>query len=347
MTGAAPAVRGLVKSAAGAARFRLTGRRVPLSVTLVLTHRCNSSCAPCAVPLQVRPELEAAEWLALVDHLARLGTTRIVISGGEPLLRPDLAAIVDRCAEHGMWTVLETNGHELPAHAASLGHLDRVMVALHGPREVHDAIVEPGAFDKAVAGIEAARAAGLRVGTVTLLARSTIDTVGWVLDFADEAGTEAVFQIQARRGWVASRGARRELADDDALRRTIRLLLEARIAGRRVAMTEKLLRSFLTWPDLREPFLEVPHEDVRCMAGQTFCTVSPDGLVSACLPRGGGTGNVRESGFDAAFAALRDGECRSCTDTACAEANFLYNLNTPVVLELARAGLRSRLGSAA
>ncbi len=347
MTGAAPALRGLVKSAAGAARFRLTGRRVPLSVTLVLTHRCNTSCAPCGVPLQVRPELDASEWLALVDHLARLGTTRVVLTGGEPLLRPDLAAIVDRCAEHGMWTVLETNGHDLPGQLSQLRRLDRLMIPLHGPKAVHDAIVEPGAFDKSVAAIRAAREAGMEVGTVTLLARSTLVSVGWVLDFADQHGTEAAFQLQARRGWVASRGARRELAEDDALRRTLRFLLEARMAGRRVAMTEKLLRSLLTWPDLREPFLEVDHEDVRCMAGQTFCAIGPDGLVSACLPRSGGTLNVRESGFDAAFAALRDGACRSCIDTPCAEANFLYNLNTPVVLELARASLRARLGSAA
>jgi hypothetical protein len=83
------------------------------------------------------------------------------------------------------------------------------------------------------------------------------------------------------------------------------------------------------------------------MAGQTFCAIGPDGTVSACLPRSTGAMNVREHGFDAAFAGLEEGGCQSCTDTACAEANFLYNLNTPVVLELARASLRSRLGGAA
>ncbi len=343
MVSAMPAMRGLVKSAAGAARFRLTGRRVPLAVTLVLTHRCNTSCGPCGVPLQPRGELEAAEWLELIDQLARLGTTRLVITGGEPLLRPDLAAIVARCAEHGMWTVLETSGHDLPDRIGELGGLGRVMIPLHGPRAVHDAMVEPGAFDRGVAAVEAARSAGIRVGTVTLLARSTLSSVDWVLDFAEQHGAEAAFQLVAMRGWVASRGARREVADDDELRRALRGLLEARMAGRPVAMSEKLLRSMLSWPDLAVPFSDVDHEDLRCMAGQTFCTVGADGVVSGCLPQSSGTMNVRDHGFDAAFAGLRDGSCRSCTDTACAEANFLYNLNTPVVLELARAGLRSRL----
>jgi molybdenum cofactor biosynthesis enzyme MoaA len=255
MVSAAPAMRGLVKSAAGAARFRLTGRRAPLAVTLVLTHRCNTSCGPCGVPLQARSELEAEEWLLLVDHLARLGTTRVVITGGEPLLRPDLPAILNRCAEHGMWTVLETNGHDLPGRIGDLAAVDRVMITLHGPESVHDALAEPGAFPLAVAAIVSARAAGKRVGTVTLLTPATLPWVGWVLDFADQHGTEAGFQLTAPRGFVASRGARRHLASDDELRRALRGLLEARMAGRRVVMSEKLLRSMLTWPDLTQPFL--------------------------------------------------------------------------------------------
>jgi MoaA/NifB/PqqE/SkfB family radical SAM enzyme len=245
-----------------------------------------------------------------------------------------------------MWTVLETNGHDLPLRLAELASVDRFMVGLHGPREVHDRVAEPGAFDRAVAAVVAARAAGKRVGTVTLLGRDTLDTVGWVLDFADLHGTEAGFQLVAPHGWVASRGARRQQAADPDLRRALRGILEARLAGRRVAMTEKLLRSLLTWPDLTQPFLDTAHEDVRCMAGQTFCAIGPDGTVSACLARGGGTMNVRDHGFDVAFAGLADGECRSCADIACAEANFLYNLNTPVVAELARSSLRGRLGGA-
>lgn len=339
------APRAAVKSAVGAARFRLTGHRAPLAVTLCVTHRCDSSCASCGLPLAGRPELDATELLALVDHLATLGTTRVNITGGEPLLREDVGALVRRCVEHGMWTVLETNGHALPARVAELSGLHRVMIGLHGPEAAHDQVTEPGAFAKAVAGVHAARDAGLRVGLITLLGKHTLDTLPWVLDFAEANAVGAVVQLPQITGALGSRGARRQLADNEGFRRALRWLLEARLAGRPVDMSEKVLRYLLSWEDYSAFSLPLPHEDLHCMAGQVSCVVDADGSVYACGPRMVGPArNVRNDGFDAAFAGLRDQSCHACTDTACAEANFLYNLNTPVVIEVARAGLRTMFG---
>ncbi len=344
-----PIRRAVVKSAVGAARFRLTGHRAPLAVTLVLTHRCDSSCASCGVPLNPRAELDTSELLDLIDHLAVLGTARVNLTGGEPLSRPDVGALVDRCAEHGMWTVLDTNGHQLPRRIAELRRVDRLMVGLHGPQEVHDRVAEPGAFAKAMAGIAAARAAGLRVDTVTQVGKHTLATLAWVLADAEAHRSRAVFQLVQTSGALASKGARRQLGDNDDLRRAWRWLLEARLAGRPVGVSEKVLRYLCTWPDYSVPTSALPHEDLHCMAGQVSCVVESDGGVHSCLPRAGAPAarNVRDDGFDVAFASLRDEACQSCADTPCAEANFLYNLNTPVVLDVARAGVRTILGGAA
>lgn len=342
------APRAAVKSALGAARFRLTGRRAPLAVTLAVTHRCDSSCATCGLPMAGVPELDTGELLALIDHLARLGTTRVNITGGEPLLRDDLGALVRRCVEHGMWTVVETNGHALPERAGDLPGVHRVMIGLHGPEAVHDRMTEAGAFLKAVAGIDAARAAGLRVGTVTLLGKSTLGSLPWVLDFAEANDVEAVVQLPQIAGPLASRGAKRQVATTEALRHSLRWLLDARLAGRPVAMSETVLRYLLSWSDYATSSSPLPHEDLHCMAGQVSCVVDADGSVYGCAPRmTGAARNIRDDGFDAAFAGLRDQACNACTDTACAEANFLYNLNTPVVIEAARAGLRTMFGGAA
>ena len=342
-----------LKSALGAARFRLTGHRAPLAVTLFLTHRCDSSCLNCGLPLSAVPELEPAEILALLDHLAAQGTTRVNLTGGEPLLRDDLGAIIRRCVEHRFWTVLETNGHALPARVHEFAGLYRVMVGLHGPQAVHDAVTGPGAFVKAVAGIDAARGAGLRVGTVTVLGKRTVDSLPWLLDFADAHHTEVVVQLPQTAGSLGTRAARREAADSESIRRSLQFLLEAKLAGRAVAMTETTLRYLISWTDYAEASLALPHEDLQCMAGQVSCVVDADGSVHACTPRmGGGVGrdpsttrNVRNDGFDAAFAGLRDPPCQACTDTACTESSFLYNLNTPAVIEAARTGIRSLIGA--
>ncbi len=335
--------RALVKSAVGAARFRLTGRRVPLAVTLLLTRRCDSSCATCGLPQVTRPELETAEVLAMIDHLAVLGTTRVNLTGGEPLVRADLGAIVDRCAEHGMWTVLDTNGHALPERVGELGRLTKVMVGLHGPAEVHDHLTEPGAHARVLAGLAAARTAGLRVGTVTVLCKSTIGAVEWVLQHAEAHGHGAVFQVAQAQGGLASRAARRQLAPADVLREALGGLMAAKAAGRPVDMSERVLRYLRAWPDYGASTYPMPHDDLRCMAGQVSCVVDADGGVYGCVPRidGRAAHNVRDHGFDVAFAGLRDPGCQACTDTACAEANFLYNLDKPAVIEVARVGART------
>lgn len=347
------AARTALKSALGAARFRLTGHRAPLAVTLFLTHRCDSSCLNCGLPLSAVPELELAEILALLDHLATQGTTRVNLTGGEPLLRDDLGAIIRRCVEHRFWTVLETNGHTLPSRVHEFSGLYRVMIGLHGPEAVHDAVTERGAFVKAVAGIDAARASGLRVGTVTVLGKPTADSLPWILDFAEAHHTEVVVQLPQTSGPLASRAARRGTLDSDSIRRSLRFLLEAKQAGRPVAMSETTLRYLLSWKDYAEASQALPHEDLQCMAGQVSCVVDADGSVHPCTPRMAGAvvggastpRNIRNDGFDAAFAELRDQPCQSCTHTACTESNFLYNLNPPAVIEVARTGLRALLGA--
>ena len=101
-----------LRSVLAAGRYRLTGQRAPLSVWLSVTTRCDALCATCATPLRKTEECSTETLVELIDGLARRGTARVVLTGGEPLLREDIGVIVDRCAGHGMYVELETNGHE-------------------------------------------------------------------------------------------------------------------------------------------------------------------------------------------------------------------------------------------
>lgn len=87
--------------------------RHPVQVHIIPTRRCNLSCGYCneyddfskPVPLDVM--------LARVDHLASFGTTLITLSGGEPLLHPELDQIIARIRWHGILSGLITNGYLL------------------------------------------------------------------------------------------------------------------------------------------------------------------------------------------------------------------------------------------
>jgi MoaA/NifB/PqqE/SkfB family radical SAM enzyme len=74
---------------------------------------CNLSCAYCNEYDKVSEPVPVDEMLRRIDHLARLGTSIITISGGEPLTHPDLDQIIARIRRHGRIAGMITNGYFL------------------------------------------------------------------------------------------------------------------------------------------------------------------------------------------------------------------------------------------
>jgi len=87
--------------------------RHPILAHLIPTRRCNLSCAYCNEYDKVSPPVPAEEMLRRVDRLAELGTTIITLSGGEPLLHPELDRIIARIRRHGVIPTVITNGYLL------------------------------------------------------------------------------------------------------------------------------------------------------------------------------------------------------------------------------------------
>src|ERR1700761_4855978 len=74
---------------------------------------CNLSCAYCNEYDKISEPVPVDEMLRRIDHLARLGTSIITISGGEPLTHPDLDQIIARIRHHGRLAGMITNGYFL------------------------------------------------------------------------------------------------------------------------------------------------------------------------------------------------------------------------------------------
>src|SRR2546427_553370 len=91
----------------------LLSTKHPLDVHLIPVRRCNLSCAYCSeFDNYSRPVLTEV-MLRRVDRLAALGTSIVTISGGEPLLHPELEEIIGRVRRHGMIAGLIMNGYLL------------------------------------------------------------------------------------------------------------------------------------------------------------------------------------------------------------------------------------------
>ncbi|MGH9476154.1 MAG: radical SAM protein [Terriglobales bacterium] len=87
----------------------------PVQVHMVPMRRCNLACAYCNEYDDHSQPVPLEEMRRRVDHLARLGSSLVTISGGEPLLHPDLDEIIVRIRERGMLAGCITNGYLLVA----------------------------------------------------------------------------------------------------------------------------------------------------------------------------------------------------------------------------------------
>ncbi len=142
--------------------------RLPLDGRLDLTYRCNNTCRHCWLWLppgapQGRDELSFDEILRIVDEARRAGCQAWAISGGEPLLRPDFAEILDFITRKSVSYRLNTNGTLItPEIALLLTRRGKLMVALYGATaEVHDHVTRtPGSFEAAMRGFAYLREAG-------------------------------------------------------------------------------------------------------------------------------------------------------------------------------------------
>ncbi|MFB6135459.1 MAG: TIGR04347 family pseudo-SAM/SPASM protein [Halobacteriaceae archaeon] len=177
-------------------QIRERGQRRPV-VVWNLTRRCNLYCQHCYAGADVGRapgELSTAEGRRLLDDLADYGVPVVLFSGGEPLVRDDLAELVAHAAGRGLRPVLSTNGTLLTEErAADLREagLAYAGVSVDGLAPRNDEFRgREGAFDAAVRGIEACLDAGLKTGLRYTITRHNLPDLEDVVDLLHDVGVD-------------------------------------------------------------------------------------------------------------------------------------------------------------
>jgi radical SAM protein with 4Fe4S-binding SPASM domain len=150
----------------------------PFIASFEITSKCDLECAFCSARLPEHRvnDLPTADALEIVSRLAEESILTIFLTGGEPLLHHDLPLIIEKCRQHGMNTLVSTNGthatRDLAMTLASVG-LDEIQISIHAPNEVHDTMVHSsGALEKSLVGLRNLVTAGLKVTVAAVPTRS-------------------------------------------------------------------------------------------------------------------------------------------------------------------------------
>jgi len=301
---------------------RSDGRsRYLLNITYEPTYECNQHCRFCFLG-RLRnkfqgEELTTREALALVDEGAKLDAG-FYITGGEPLLRRDIAEIVSHVKRRALKCGVNTNGLMLErslARSFARSGLDYLIVSIHGRSEDHDRIVGvEGALEKSIANVEyfMSLSSPTHVFFNFVITPETVFYLKDVLDLAAEIGVGAVtcqhMQFLTRDDLAAHRSVwRRELPQYSPR------LVFANPPGNGVAAGEmaKEITDALSYarevgvkclvkPPLPPKELKMWYEgpftmETHCYFPWTDVRVAPNGDVYACQFIPLVAGNVRRS----------------------------------------------------
>ncbi|MEE7561471.1 pyrroloquinoline quinone biosynthesis protein PqqE, partial [Xanthomonas sp. Kuri4-2] len=252
----------------------------PLSLLLELTHRCPLACPYCSNPLQLatlREELETDDWRSALDQAAAMGVLQAHFSGGEPMLRKDLPALVAHARTLGLYSNLITSGV-----AGGEPMLDRLCEAglEHVQLSVQDADAAGAdriagyrdSLPKKIAFARAARARGLPLTLNAVIHRHNAERVPAMIELALDLDAERLEIAHTQYyGWgLRNRAAL--MPTRDQVDATV-----AAVAQARTALGERLAIDFVT-PDY------YAHRPKACMGGwgRRFLNISPRGDVLPC-----------------------------------------------------------------
>ena len=178
--------------------LRFSRHKKPVVVWNV-SRRCNLHCLHCYTESKDRPypnELSHNEAEDLIDQLADFGVPVLLLSGGEPLYRPDTLELARYASGKGLRVVISTNGTMISREVAEdikKAGVSYVGVSLDGLGQVHDRFRGVrGTFQKSLAAIGHCREAGVKVGLRFTLTRYNYHQVEDIFHLVEEQGIDRV-----------------------------------------------------------------------------------------------------------------------------------------------------------
>ncbi|MEI7751537.1 MAG: radical SAM protein [Candidatus Omnitrophota bacterium] len=173
----------------------------PEVIQIPLTNACNLKCRMCSIPGGEHGELSKEVIFDILRQASDMGIKEVVLTGGEPLLRRDLFEICNDCREHGLRSILTTNGtlvNDELANAIVFSGLSHIHFSLDGMEETNDFVRGKGNFAKTVQGIRMldklrkSHSRDLSIGIACTVMDHNLEDLPKLVEFADGLNVDVI-----------------------------------------------------------------------------------------------------------------------------------------------------------
>ena len=303
-----------------------------------ITRNCNLSCVHCRAAATMGPyegELDTKTCLNLLDQIQEVGDPIIILTGGEPLLRPDIFEIARYGTDKGLRMVMAPNGTLLTKDIAKKlvdAGIQRISISLDGSTKTsHDRFrgVE-GAYEGALRGIQHAKEAGIEFQINTTITKTNLHEIQDIQNLAVSLGAVAhhIFLLvpTGRGKYIVDQAIDAETYEETLnwfydQRGKTPLQLKATCAPHYY----RILRQRAKADGEKVTFQTYGLDAVTrgCLGGIGFCFISHQGIVQPCGFLNLNSGDVNQTPFkdiwyrSEVFLKLRDydalsGKCGMC-----------------------------------
>ena len=281
----------------------------PYLVALNLTSRCNLKCAHCYLDATTKmsgghDELTTEECFRLIDQIAEVNRgSLLVITGGEPLVRPDILDIARHAVKQQFMVVFGTNGMLIDDAMAK----EMVEIGVMGVGISIDSLDSskhnafrglPGAWEGALAGIETCKRNGLQFQVHFSAQPMNYQELPAVIDWSHDLGAKVLnvfFMVCTGRG--------EELTDitPSQYEEVLGYLLECQDKYQDMLVRARCAPHFKRMAYEKDPNSPITkakgYMGGGCLAGTNYARITPNGDMTPCPYMPLSAGNIRDNSF--------------------------------------------------
>jgi MoaA/NifB/PqqE/SkfB family radical SAM enzyme len=252
-----------------------------------------------------------------------LGTVKISISGGEPLMRDDIGEIVNYIKSKGILLNLISNGSLVKKRINDIKNVDVFLVSYDGPPDAQEDVRGKKAHDIALDAIKTAKENNLNIMTLTTLTKNNLNELDSILETADEVGFSCLFQ-PAYHYPMSGDFVKELFPEPQDFRKTIEKLEKIKKSpkGHLICNSMVSLGYLKEWPRFKK---------VSCWAGRAYTYIDTDGQIYPCglLIRKVKGVSLLETTVAEALKKFQEISCPGCWCTSNVDYNYLFSFNLP------------------